>query len=120
MPETRSSSGMERILQQYQGILGVQLPGSEEGEALSVNLYPTIVESYPFQIELIQREVSFGDLDRTMTLFEYLTEGREKTGLEAAGQIIWSTRLGLPRPVAGLFSSDGAHPTPAALDVLQL
>lgn len=119
MPETRSSSGMERILQQYQGILGVQLPGSEEGESLSVTLYPTIVESYPFQIELIQREVYVGDLDRTMTLFEYLTEVREKTILEEAGELLWSITLGLPRTVAGLFSSDEAQPMPAEIDFSQ-
>ncbi|MEX2574478.1 MAG: hypothetical protein WD317_09285 [Balneolaceae bacterium] len=106
MPENRSSSQVDRLMQQYQGILGIQAPMAE-GEELSVTLYPEIVKSLPFQMELIQREIHFADLDRELTLFEYLNDVREPTKLQKAGNFVWGMTFGLPGTLRGFFSSSG-------------
>lgn len=104
IPETQQGSQMGRLLQQYQGLLGVEL-GSGEESVLNVELYPKIVESLPFQLAVIQSEITVGNEGRRMTIYEYLSEVREPSGLEKTTDGIWSLTFGLPGTVANLFRS---------------
>ena len=77
MPEysTESEGGASSLLRQYGGLLGVS-GGSynSNSNAIRVDLYPNIVQSTNFQIQLMQQPFYFSDLDTTATLFEYYTE----------------------------------------------
>lgn len=108
MPENLRGSNVSRLLQQYQGILGIQLD-SGDPEGISVNLYPRIIESLPFQAELLQHPVRFESLDREITLYEYLTQVREETFFQKAGNFLWSITFGLPSTLRSLFSSAGGE-----------
>ncbi len=104
MPETRTGTQLTRLLQQYQGLLGLQ-PQTQQRDELSVNLYPEIVESLPFLVELVQQEIYFEEYDRTITIYDYFNEVREQTMMQKAGAFLWDMTFGLPRTIAGLFRS---------------
>ncbi|MEX0770578.1 MAG: hypothetical protein WD035_07590 [Balneolaceae bacterium] len=116
MPESNRDSQSGRLLQQYQNIFGVQ-PNVTEGDELSVNLYPRIVESLPFKIELIQESVYFNELEREATLFEYFSEIRQQSFLQKTGSFLWDISFGLPETISRLFgSSSGEDQAPSMID----
>jgi uncharacterized protein involved in exopolysaccharide biosynthesis len=100
MPEysTESQGGASGLLRQYGGLLGVS-GGSynSNSNAIRVDLYPNIVQSTNFQMQLLQRPFYFSDIDTTATLFEYYTE------LNSAGVlgILKSYTIGLPGKILG-------------------
>jgi uncharacterized protein involved in exopolysaccharide biosynthesis len=100
MPEysTESEGGASSLLRQYGGLLGVS-GGSynSNSNAIRVDLYPNIVQSTNFQIQLMQQPFYFSDLDTTATLFEYYTE------LNSAGVLgfVAEYTIGLPGKILG-------------------
>jgi uncharacterized protein involved in exopolysaccharide biosynthesis len=100
MPEysTESQGGASSLLSQYGGLLGIS-GGSYDSNsnAIRVDLYPNIVQSTNFQIQLMQQPFYFSDLDTTATLFEYYTE------LNSAGVLgfVAEYTIGLPGKILG-------------------
>ena len=100
MPEysTESQGGASSLLRQYGGLLGVS-GGSynSNSNAIRVDLYPNIVQSTNFQMQLMQQPFYFSDIDTTATLFEYYTE------LNSAGVLgfVAEYTLGLPGKILG-------------------
>ena len=100
MPEysTESQGGASSLLRQYGGLLGVS-GGSynSNSNAIRVDLYPNIVQSTNFQMQLMQQPFYFSDLDTTATLFEYYTE------LNSAGVLgfVAEYTIGLPGKILG-------------------
>lgn len=116
MPESNNNSQASRLLQQYQNIFGVR-SDLGEGDDLSINLYPRIVESSPFLIELLQKSVYFDELEREVTLFEYFNDFRQKSFLQKVGSFLWDITFGLPETISRLFSSSsGESAGPAMVD----
>lgn len=98
MPEEQSSrSGLGQLFDQYQNILGVSGRMMQEGQGISIMLYPHIVESLPFQIELMQQEVYFSDIGETVTIFDYFNEYKPETN----GEVIHKYSFGLPGTILG-------------------
>jgi uncharacterized protein involved in exopolysaccharide biosynthesis len=100
MPEysTESQGGASSLLRQYGGLLGVSGGSySSNSNAIRVDLYPNIVQSTNFQMQLMQQPFYFSDLDTTATLFEYYTE------LNSAGVLgfIAEYTIGLPGKILG-------------------
>ncbi len=77
MPEysTESQGSASNLLRQYGGLLGMS-GGSyvSNSNAIRVDLYPNIVQSTNFQLELMNQSFYFSDIDAMATLFEYYTE----------------------------------------------
>ncbi|MEX0856917.1 MAG: Wzz/FepE/Etk N-terminal domain-containing protein [Balneolaceae bacterium] len=74
MPELKSenTTGAAGLLERYGGLIGLGGEGMSSGNnAIRVDLYPQIVSSLPFQIELMNQEMYFSDYDTTATVFEY-------------------------------------------------
>jgi uncharacterized protein involved in exopolysaccharide biosynthesis len=100
MPEysTESQGGASSLLSQYGGLLGIS-GGSynSNSNAIRVDLYPNIVQSTNFQLQLMQQPFYFSDLDTTATLFEYYTE------LNSAGVLgfVAEYTIGLPGKILG-------------------
>jgi len=100
MPEysTESQGGASSLLRQYGGLLGVS-GGSynSNSNAIRVDLYPNIVQSTNFQMQLMQQPFYFSDIDTTATLFEYYTE------LNSAGVLgfVAEYTIGLPGKILG-------------------
>ena len=100
MPEysTESQGGASSLLRQYGGLFGVS-GGSynSNSNAIRVDLYPNIVQSTNFQMQLMQQPFYFSDIDTTATLFEYFTE------LNSAGVLgfVAEYTIGLPGKILG-------------------
>ena len=104
MPETTSgSSQFGQLFQQYENILGIQRRMEEED--IRVSTYPYIVESLEFQIELMQHEVYFSDIDRRVTIFEYFTEHYKQSFVQRASGFLYDITFGLPATINGLITS---------------
>ena len=58
--------------------INTNIAGSTE---ISPLIYPQIVSSIPFQLELMDTPLSFDKIDHTVTLYEYLTEYAEPSPL---------------------------------------
>jgi len=109
IPENTSpSSRVGQLFQQYESILGIPRGGDESD--ISVSMYPYIVESMPFQIELMQREVYFQSLDRRVTIFDYYNEFHQKSFTEAFADNLWNYTIGLPITIYNGIRSVGSGP----------
>ena len=99
MPEysTESQGGASSLLRQYGGLLGVSGSYNSNSNAIRVDLYPNIVQSTNFQMQLMQQPFYFSDIDTTATLFEYFTE------LNSAGVLgfVAEYTIGLPGKILG-------------------
>jgi len=76
MPEVQSQEGGARqLIQKHGGLLGIggslNLAG---GGMIPPQLYPEIVQSLPFQLEVLNTEVMFLDLDRDTTVYNFFDE----------------------------------------------
>jgi LPS O-antigen subunit length determinant protein (WzzB/FepE family) len=105
MPETSSSqSQLGQFVQQYENILGIQQRRMED-EDIRVSMYPYIVESLPFQIELMQHEVYFSDVNQRLTIFEYFSEHYKRSFIDNASIMLWDYTIGLPNTIWNFATS---------------
>jgi len=106
LPESSNeSSQLGQIFQQAENIFGLQRRGEEED--IGVAMYPFIVESMPFQIELMQEEIYFSDLNQRITIFEYFTEHYKPSVVSRFYDFLWNITLGLPNSVMSIINSIG-------------
>jgi hypothetical protein len=116
MPETTSSrSQLGQIFQQYETIFGIQSRHDEED--LRVAMYPDIVQSLPFQIELMQHQIYFADIGRQATIFEYFTEHYQKSLIDRFSEFLWDFTIGLPSKLWGFIQSLFSDDEPERLPV---
>ena len=108
IPENTSpSSSVGQLFQQYESIFGIQRSGDESD--ISVAMYPYIVESMPFQIELMQREVYFELLGRRVSIFDYYNEYHQKSFTQAFSDHLWDYTIGLPVTIYNGIRSIGSE-----------
>ncbi len=81
LTESGSKSGASSLLGQLGGLAaginlgglsGINLGGSSGSEALTPELYPDIVKSTPFLLEVLNQKVTTAKENKTMTVAEYL------------------------------------------------
>ncbi len=110
MPETQSAqSGASGLLQQYGGMLGISganLQGGQEG-SIPPQLYPNIVQSLPYQVELMNTEVYFAEYDTTATVHEFFSEIHSPFSLMG---FLKGYTIDLPGKIIGLFKADEEGP----------
>lgn len=109
MPETQAQSQVGGILQQYGGLLGLGDAGSMgQGGAITPQLYPNIVQSIPYQVELMNKPVYFSEYDTTVTPHQFYTEIFSPS---IFGYIRRFT-IGLPGQIMQLFRQETQLETP--------
>jgi uncharacterized protein involved in exopolysaccharide biosynthesis len=91
------SSGMSGLLQQFGGLAGISLGSGGSKDALSPELYPEVVKSTPFLLEIMNQKVTESKYDSTLTVAQYL-ERRTKSSL---GSVIMDYTIGLPGKIIG-------------------
>ena len=104
MPEAESTqSTAGSLLNRYGGLLGISggVNGSAEG-TIPPQLYPNVVQSLPFQIELMNTPVHFADVDTTVTPHVFFTEVKSPSVLGYAKRFT----IGLPGQIIKLFKGD--------------
>lgn len=112
MPQSSGNqSQIGQLFQQYENIFGIQR--MQDQNDIQVAMYPYIVESLNFQIELMQQEVYFSTLDRTLTVFDYFNEYHHPSLVSRTADFIWNYTIGLPitlwHGVRSMLSDDGAE-----------
>jgi len=71
--ETSSSgSSMSGLLQQFGGLAGINLNNTNNKEALVPDLYPEVIKSTPFLLEIMKQKVTESKYDSTLTVEQYL------------------------------------------------
>ena len=92
VPQTSSSAGKLGGLSSLAAMAGFNLDNAASGEALSPMVYPQILGSGPFQLELMNMPFSFSEVDHPVSLYEYYTK-IEKPGVIS---LIGKYTIGLP------------------------
>jgi uncharacterized protein involved in exopolysaccharide biosynthesis len=105
MPEysSESQSGASSLLKQYGGLLGLG-GGSynSNSNALRVEIYPNIVNSYEFQQKIAKSPFYFPAYDTTVALNEYYLNVREPSLLSTVSSFVF----GMPAQIIGLFDKE--------------
>jgi uncharacterized protein involved in exopolysaccharide biosynthesis len=79
MPEAQSSQGAaSSLLNEYGGLLGMSGGAANMGEEGTIppQLYPNVIESLPFQVELMNTPVRFASYDTTVTSHVFFSDVR--------------------------------------------
>jgi len=94
-----ASSGMSSILQQYGGLLGINMNKSEK-EALGPDLYPEVIQSTPFLLDLMKLKVTESKFDSTITLENYIKYHMRSSFMS----ILYGYTVGLPGKIISWIS----------------
>lgn len=115
-PEATDQRGMSGNLGALAAMAGISAGGSASGDAVSPKLYPDIVGSIPFNVEMFDVKVTNLKGDKTETVKEYLTSDISSPW--------WSALMSLPgRAVGGimsLFRDKDADDESSATDMFHL
>jgi LPS O-antigen subunit length determinant protein (WzzB/FepE family) len=90
-------SSMSGLLQQFGGLAGINLNSTNNKEALAPDLYPEVIKSTPFLLEIMKQKVTESKYDSTLTVEQYL---KRHTSSSPAGLIMGYT-IGLPGKIIG-------------------
>lgn len=77
-------------------LAGISL-NTEQGAEMSPILYPKIVNSIPFKLELMKAKINFSDIDQPISLFDYYTKYQKTSVLGAVKRYT----IGLPGVIIG-------------------
>lgn len=105
LPEIQSTSSQAgNLLNKYGGLLGISGGGVSSGPQGTIppQIYPKIVESVPFQAELMNAPVTFASYDTTVTPHQFFGDLYSPTVLG----YVKSYTLGLPGKILGGFSRE--------------
>jgi uncharacterized protein involved in exopolysaccharide biosynthesis len=106
LPEiTDKEGGVSGLMKQFGGLgslAGIDLSNINSSDALNPKLYPDIIQSTPFMLELMNTNVKIPSADTSVTLFTYMTDIK-KTSL--FGYLSKYT-IGLPLIVAEWFKNE--------------
>jgi uncharacterized protein involved in exopolysaccharide biosynthesis len=102
VPQVNSASSKMGGLSSLASLAGFNLDMSAGGNELSPILYPKIVSSTEFQLEVINAKYSFEELDEEVTLFDYYKD-YYKTGFFG---VIRKYTIGLPGLIIGVIKGD--------------
>jgi uncharacterized protein involved in exopolysaccharide biosynthesis len=100
VPQTSSTGSKLGGLSSLAAMAGFNLDMATAGEALSPMVYPQIVSSVPFQLELMNTSFTFSEVGHPVSLYEYYTEIQKpgalslisKYTLELPGTILTALR----------------------------
>ncbi|MEQ8881038.1 MAG: Wzz/FepE/Etk N-terminal domain-containing protein [Cyclobacteriaceae bacterium] len=117
MPESQEGmKGSLGSLGGLAGLAGIDLGMMSGSGSLTPELYPEIVKSIPFQLELIHTPVWFEKLDSLLSSYTYFSE---IDGPSLFGFIAEYT-IGLPGKVKGLFTPEEASSSNIPEDLIRL
>jgi uncharacterized protein involved in exopolysaccharide biosynthesis len=102
VPQTSSSSSKLGGLSSLAAMAGFNLDMASSGEALSPMVYPQIVSSVPFQMDLMNMPFSFAEVNHPVSLYEYYAE-ISKPGVLS---LISKYTIGLPGVIISAIKGD--------------
>lgn len=104
LPENQEGfSGAGGLLEEYGGLIG--LGGSiqlDQQESIPPKLYPDIVNSLPYQLEILNKEIYYSEYDTTVTNYNFFDDIYSPSILS----YVKSYTLGLPGKIKSLFTEE--------------
>ena len=97
VPQTSGKSSSLGGLGGLAALAGIDLSSASQGSDMSPILYPKIVSSIPFKLELMNTPIKFNEFEKPISLFDYITKNKKTSVL---GTIKRYT-LGLPGVIIG-------------------
>ncbi|MBL7969959.1 MAG: lipopolysaccharide biosynthesis protein [Prolixibacteraceae bacterium] len=110
VPQTSSSAGKLGGLSSLAAMAGFNLDNAASGETLSPMVYPQILGSGPFQLELMNMPFTFSEVGHPVSLYEYYTK-IEKPG---AISLIGKYTIGLPGVIVSAIKGKPAETAASA------
>jgi len=105
--ETEAMGGsMSSLLQQFGGLAGFNIGAGSEQEALSPELYPDVIKSTPFLLEVMDQKVTESKYDSTLTVAEYLDRHTKSSVID----YLKGNTIGLPGKIIRLFRNKSDEP----------
>jgi len=92
VPQTSGKSSSLGGLGGLAALAGIDLSSASQGNDMSPILYPKIVSSIPFKLELMNTPIKFKEFDKPITLFDYSIKYKKKSVLST----IKKYTIGLP------------------------
>jgi len=104
LPNSGSASGAAGLLQKYGGLLGINSSSLSSSDQSMINpmLYPNIVQSTPFMLELMNQKVHSGKYDTTLSVFSYFN----KVYSPGVFSYILKYTIGLPGQIKKLIKGE--------------
>ncbi len=113
VPQLSQSSGRMGGLSSLAAMAGFNLNMDNSTRDLSPYVYPQIVQSVPFQLELMNTPFNFSDVDHPVSLYEYYNEFAKPGTLG----IISKYTIGLPFTILGAIRGEPEEePVPETID----
>ena len=104
LPENQQSiGGAQGLLEEYGGLIG--LGGSlnlDQQESIPPKLYPDIVNSLPYQLEVLNTEIYYAEYDTTVSNYDFFDEVYTPSVFTYLGDYT----IGLPGKIVGAFSGE--------------
>jgi uncharacterized protein involved in exopolysaccharide biosynthesis len=97
--ETGGTSSVNGLLQQFGGLAGLSLGGTQNGDNLSPEIFPQIIHSTPFLVEIMAEKIHSSKLDSSITVYEYLSTQIKPSVMD----VFLNYTIGLPRKIISLF-----------------
>lgn len=102
VPQTAQSGSKLGGLSSLAAMAGFNLDMASGSDALSPMVYPEIVKSGPFQLELMNTPFNFSEVDHPVSLYEYYTEIKKPGVLS----LIRKYTIGLPGVIIKAIKGD--------------
>jgi len=102
VPQTSSSASKLGGLSSLAAMAGFNLDNTTSGETLSPMVYPEIVSSVPFQIDLMNMPFTFSEVSHPVSLYEYYAEISKPGILSLVGKYT----IGLPGVIISAIKGD--------------
>jgi uncharacterized protein involved in exopolysaccharide biosynthesis len=102
VPQTSSSGSKLGGLSSLAAMAGFNLDMASSGEAMSPMVYPQIVSSVPFQLDLMNMPFTFAEVNHPVSLYEYYAE-ISKPGVLS---LISKYTIGLPGVILSAIKGD--------------
>ena len=81
VPQTSGKSSSLGGLGGLAALAGIDLSSANQGSDMSPILYPKIVSSIPFKLELMNSPIKFKEFDKPISLFDYTIKHKKKSVL---------------------------------------
>jgi uncharacterized protein involved in exopolysaccharide biosynthesis len=119
MPEysNTSQNSASGLLERYGGLLGISNDTyNSSSNAIRVDLYPQIVSSLPFQLNIANTPFYFSELDSSLSLFIYYDSHKKPSVLDSFTKYT----IGLPSLLFQQFKSEQKNASSSVNDAINL
>ena len=102
VPQTSGKSSSMGSLGGLAALAGIDLSSASQSGDMSPILYPKILSSIPFKLELMNTPVQFKDFEKPISLFDYIAKNKKTSALGT----IKKYTIGLPGVIANAIKEE--------------